>query len=83
MYFRVKNKNISLTYPLATVEMGISEDYDKVTGNTYYALELKSLEDILSLDALCKVCNPYYLGLKINGNEITFLETEYEFEKEL
>lgn len=83
MYLKVKNKNIETMYPLILQRFPVLTESDKMTGNTYYAIDIDSLTALMELDALCRVTNDNYLGIKLSGTELTLLESEYEFEREL
>ena len=83
MYLKVRNKNIETMYPLILQRFPVLTEIDKMSGNTYYAIDIESLTALMELDALCRVTNDKYLGIKLSGTELTFLETEYEFEREL
>lgn len=83
MYLKVRNKNIETMYPLILQRFPVLTESDKMSGNTYYAIDIGSLTELMELDALCQVTNDKYFGIKLSGTEITFLETEYEFEREL
>lgn len=75
MWFCIKNTNLAAyphianTFPLNTIIcLGGAE------ANT---LEINTIEELLSLDAICKADNEYYLGMRIDGNTITLVEKEY------
>ena len=72
-----------MMYPLVLQRFDALKENDNERGNTYYALNIGDLSELLELDALCRVTNGHYLGIKLSGMELTLLETEYEFERDL
>ena len=70
-------------YPLILQRFDALKENDHENGNTYYALNIGDLSELLELDALCRVTNEHYLGVKVSGMELTLLETVYEFERTL
>ena len=81
MYFRVKNRNIESGYSLLLKQFETLVLYDKATGCSYYSINIETLQNLIELDSICKQCNDSYVGVKLSGNEITLLETLYEFER--
>lgn len=75
MWFHLKNSNIaayphiSNTFPISSIIV--------LGGAEANAIEINSVDELLSLDALCKADNEYYTGMRINGNTITLVEKEY------
>lgn len=82
MYLKLKNPNIREVYPAIWTACnngtfnGIAFN-DKNTGREYLAIELKTIEDIVSLLALAKVSNEYALAINISDSELTITEEPY------
>lgn len=75
MWFHLKNSNIS-AYPHVSDTFPVNS-LVVIGGTEANAIEINSIDELLSLDALCKADNEYYTGIRINGNTITFVEKEY------
>lgn len=70
MYFTILNKNISEAYPNIPKVFNMVTYFDKQSGLDYSAIEISSIEDLLTLGALAKSTNEFYTGMIISGTEI-------------
>lgn len=75
MWFHLKNTNIA-AYPHITSTFPVNS-LIVLGGAEANAIEITTIDELLSLDALCKADNEYYTGMRINGNTITLVEKEY------
>lgn len=82
MYLKFNNPNIREVYPAIWTACnngtfnGIAYT-NKATGREYLAIDLKTIEDIVSLLALAKASNEYALAINITDSEITITEEPY------
>lgn len=77
MYFAITNKNFVSAYPNVDKVVEYVNYFDKQTGEDYSAVNINTLEDLMTLDALARSTNNYYIGLRIDGNRITLMEQGY------
>ena len=74
MWIHIKHNNFTDSYPLICRIMGIESYYDKYTGKESCSVELKTMEDLITFDSVCKASNPLYKGFYWNGDTITINE---------
>lgn len=77
MYFVITNKNFVNAYPNVEKVVEYINYFDKQNGEDYTAVKIDNLADLMSLDALARSTNDYYMGLRIDGNRITLMEQSY------
>lgn len=77
MLFHLNNDHIKETYPLVASNSEINTYYDKGTGRTHTTIELKTIEDLMSLISSAKATNEYCTGIYMFGNTITITEKPY------
>lgn len=75
MLFHIKNQNISTSYPLIHKVCDVTEKFYKETGFTDTVIELKNMEDVISLMSCCKASDDSFKGLLFTGIEI-IIESE-------
>lgn len=75
MLFHIKNQNISTAYPLIQKVCDVTEKFYKETGFTDTVIELKSMEDVISLMSCCRASDDSFKGLLFTGIEI-IIESE-------
>lgn len=74
MYFNITNNNFSERYPNVQPILDIITFHDKTTGYDYSAVNIKTINDLLTLDSLARSTEENYQGFCINGNNITFIQ---------
>lgn len=77
MYFAITNKNFVSAYPNVDKVVEYVNYFDKQTGEDYSAVNINTLEDLMTLDSLARSTNNYYIGLRLDGNKITLMEQGY------
>lgn len=71
MLLQIKNRNIDSRYPLVMATCDIVSYYDKLTGLDTYAVNIKTIDDLLSFEAAVKANEESYNGIILNGTTIT------------
>lgn len=74
MYFTILNRNVVDAYPNLEKVFNVVTYFDKKSGNNYSAIEINSLDELLSLEAVLKSTNEFYEGLRITGVEIKIID---------
>lgn len=85
MVFFLSNKFSVKDYPLISQRFKMYERHDAETGVGVFTVELKNINDLMSLDALARATNPGYKGLYIMGSTIVLVqkgESAYEYLRE-
>lgn len=75
MLFHIKNQNISTAYPLIQKACDVTEKFYKETGFTDTVIELKNMEDVISLMSCCRASDDSFKGILFTGVEI-IIESE-------
>lgn len=74
MYLAVQNNAFLDRYPNVQKVFNVVNYYERQTGRDYSAIEVNSIDELLSLEALIKSTCEYYSGILLNGTKITIKE---------
>lgn len=77
MLFHLNNDNIKESYPLVYSSLDLETYYNRESGKTYTTINLKNIDDIVSLISSAMATNEYCTGIYISGNTITITEKPY------
>ena len=82
MYITITNQNMETNYPLVLTCMNFEEVYEKSTGRTQCAIEIKDGSDLVELDSLARASSNRYRYMLYMNNAITLVDdTTNESEK--
>lgn len=76
MLFSLKNRNAVERFPQLTSKLNLYP-FNSQDGNTYFMVEINTVEDLLTLDACCRNTDEFFTGLFIEGDVITLSEQPY------
>lgn len=84
MLLYIKNEHLSTHYPLLSIKLAEPQSdmqgimyYDKETGKEYSAINIDTLEQLLTVLSLAKATNEYCTGIFFDGTSLVLSEKPY------
>ncbi len=74
MWLTIKNQNLDKTYPMIFNNMQTDIEFDRETGLTHTAVNITTIEDLMSLYSLAKGSVNRFRYMIIHDGEILFVD---------
>lgn len=73
MIFRLANREADKAFPLIEDELPMLKKFWKESGMTDYAIEIDTIEDLMSLEALARTTDNSVHGIFISGTTMSII----------